>query len=79
MRRRYRSAQSVADQPVAINGVSARDGVTLSNTNTKQWHSKLKDVCEKCNTTLVSTGIAYICSHECTYCEARGLAEFSLP
>jgi hypothetical protein len=31
---------------------------------------ELKGVCEKCETPLPPSGIAYICSYECTFCEA---------
>lgn len=31
---------------------------------------ELKNRCEKCGATLVSGGLAYICSYECTYCPA---------
>ncbi len=35
----------------------------------------MKDVCEKCGAGLSPEGVAYICSHECTFCAAcaRGL------
>jgi len=29
---------------------------------------ELKKVCEKCGVTLTQSGVAYICSFECTYC-----------
>lgn len=29
---------------------------------------ELKRVCEKCGVTLTPSGLAYICSYECTYC-----------
>jgi hypothetical protein len=29
---------------------------------------ELKRVCEKCGVTLTPSGVAYICSYECTYC-----------
>ena len=29
---------------------------------------ELKSKCEKCGTPLVHSGVAYICSYECTYC-----------
>ncbi len=29
---------------------------------------ELKSECEKCGTRLAHSGIAYICSYECTYC-----------
>jgi len=29
---------------------------------------ELKGICEKCRGTLTTTGVAYICSYECTYC-----------
>ena len=29
---------------------------------------ELKRACEKCGVTLTSSGVAYICSYECTYC-----------
>jgi uncharacterized protein len=28
----------------------------------------LKKVCEKCEVPLARSGVAYICSYECTYC-----------
>jgi len=37
---------------------------------------KMKASCEKCQVALEQTGLAYICSFECTFCEpcARGMA-----
>ena len=29
---------------------------------------ELKGICEKCGATLTTSGVAYICSYECTYC-----------
>ncbi len=29
---------------------------------------ELKRLCEKCGRTLTTSGVAYICSYECTYC-----------
>ena len=29
---------------------------------------ELKRVCEKCGALLTPSGVAYICSYECTYC-----------
>jgi len=29
---------------------------------------ELKRVCEKCGVALTASGVAYICSFECTYC-----------
>jgi uncharacterized protein len=29
---------------------------------------ELKRVCEKCGVALTPSGVAYICSYECTYC-----------
>ncbi|PYK75521.1 MAG: DUF1272 domain-containing protein [Verrucomicrobia bacterium] len=29
---------------------------------------ELKTICEKCGRTLIASGVAYICSYECTYC-----------
>jgi hypothetical protein len=29
---------------------------------------ELKGICEKCGQTLSTSGVAYICSYECTYC-----------
>ncbi len=29
---------------------------------------ELKRVCEKCGVPLTPSGVAYICSYECTYC-----------
>jgi len=29
---------------------------------------EMKKVCEKCGVTLTQSGVAYICSFECTYC-----------
>jgi uncharacterized protein len=29
---------------------------------------ELKRICEKCGQTLITSGVAYICSYECTYC-----------
>jgi hypothetical protein len=29
---------------------------------------ELKGICEKCGQTLTTSGLAYICSYECTYC-----------
>ncbi len=29
---------------------------------------ELKGICEKCEATLTTSGVAYICSYECTYC-----------
>ena len=29
---------------------------------------ELKGICEKCGGTLTMSGVAYICSYECTYC-----------
>ncbi|HYY35843.1 MAG TPA: DUF1272 domain-containing protein [Candidatus Binatia bacterium] len=29
---------------------------------------ELKSVCEKCGAALSPSGVAYICSYECTYC-----------
>jgi hypothetical protein len=29
---------------------------------------ELKGVCEKCGVALTPSGVAYICSYECTYC-----------
>jgi hypothetical protein len=29
---------------------------------------ELKRVCEKCGVALTRSGVAYICSYECTYC-----------
>jgi len=29
---------------------------------------ELKRICEKCGGTLTTSGVAYICSYECTYC-----------
>jgi hypothetical protein len=34
---------------------------------------ELKSACEKCGATLAPSGVAYICSYECTYC--AGCAE----
>ncbi len=36
---------------------------------------EMKDVCEKCGARLGPEGVAYICSHECTFCAAcvRGM------
>jgi hypothetical protein len=31
---------------------------------------EMKDVCEKCGAGLSPEGVAYICSHECTFCVA---------
>ena len=31
---------------------------------------EMRTPCEICNKELQNDGIAYICSHECTYCEA---------
>jgi hypothetical protein len=31
---------------------------------------QLKSECEKCGATLAASGVAYICSYECTYCAA---------
>ena len=28
----------------------------------------LKRICEKCGQTLTTSGVAYICSYECTFC-----------
>src|SRR5262249_12405829 len=36
---------------------------------TKKMSLEMKRSCEKCGRTLVSSGVAYICSYECTYCE----------
>ncbi len=30
---------------------------------------KMKAACEKCQVALAQTGVAYICSFECTFCE----------
>jgi hypothetical protein len=29
---------------------------------------ELKGICEKCGATLTTSGVAYICAYECTYC-----------
>ena len=29
---------------------------------------EMKRICEKCGATLTMSGVAYICSYECTYC-----------
>jgi hypothetical protein len=29
---------------------------------------ELKRLCEKCGGTLIASGVAYICSYECTFC-----------
>ena len=29
---------------------------------------ELKGICEKCGATLTTSGVAYTCSYECTYC-----------
>jgi len=29
---------------------------------------ELKRICEKCGQTLTTSGVAYICSYECTFC-----------
>jgi uncharacterized protein len=29
---------------------------------------ELKSACEKCGVTLTPSGVAYICSYECTFC-----------
>ena len=29
---------------------------------------ELKRICEKCRGTLIASGVAYICTYECTYC-----------
>jgi hypothetical protein len=36
---------------------------------------EMKDDCEKCGARLSPEGVAYICSHECTFCAAcsRGM------
>ena len=31
---------------------------------------KMKGACEKCHAAVEQTGVAYICSFECTFCEA---------
>jgi hypothetical protein len=31
---------------------------------------QLKTECEKCGATLAPSGVAYICSYECTFCAA---------
>ncbi len=31
---------------------------------------EMKDVCGKCGARLSPEGVAYICSHECTFCAA---------
>lgn len=31
---------------------------------------EMRDVCEKCGAGLGPEGVAYICSHECTFCGA---------
>ena len=30
---------------------------------------EMRMACERCEKTLSTTALAYICSHECTYCE----------
>ena len=41
---------------------------------------ELKQVCEKCQTTLTPEGTAYICSYECTYCaHCAGQMSFVCP
>ena len=30
---------------------------------------KMKETCEHCATALSPTGVAYICSYECTFCQ----------
>jgi hypothetical protein len=41
---------------------------------------ELKSACEKCGTTLGPSGLAYICSYECTYCEScSGQMDFLCP
>src|SRR6058998_1092937 len=34
----------------------------------KEMALELKTICEKCGRTLIASGVAYICSYECTYC-----------
>ena len=34
---------------------------------------EMKDVCGKCGARLSPEGLAYICSHECTFCAACAL------
>ena len=38
---------------------------------------EMKDDCEKCGARLSPAGVAYICSHECTFCAAcsRGMQD----
>ena len=41
---------------------------------------KLKGVCEKCGATLARSGVAYICSYECTFCAScAGQMKFVCP
>jgi len=30
---------------------------------------ELRSTCERCDVSLVSDGVAFICSYECTFCE----------
>jgi hypothetical protein len=41
---------------------------------------ELKSVCEKCGATLAPSGVAYICSYECTFCaNCAGQTNFVCP
>ncbi|MER7108871.1 DUF1272 domain-containing protein [Streptomyces sp. NPDC000229] len=31
---------------------------------------EMRDICERCEAPLSATGTAYICSYECTFCQA---------